>query len=111
MRLLPAALAVLALCPGIVLAQTSSPPPAPPAATATGDDPFIWLEDAESPRALDWVKGENDRSLSVLEADPHYAPLHQAALKIVDATDRIPTPAFRAGAIYNLWQDMDQVQG
>ena len=80
--------------------------------TAVPDnDPFIWLEDPESPRALDWVKGENARSLAVLEKDPRYEPLHQAALKIVDAVDRIPTPGFRAGAIYNMWQDQTQVQG
>ncbi len=107
MRQLLAALAVLALNSGAALAQTPPPPVAAPAA----DDPFIWLEDAESPRALDWVGRENARSLAVLEKDPRYDGLHRDALKIVDATDRIPTPGFRAGAIYNLWQDQAQVQG
>ena len=107
MRLLSAALAALLLCSGSALAQTSPPPPA----AMASDDPFIWLEEPDSPRALDWVKQENDRSLGVLEKDPRYETLHQAALKIVDATDRIPTPAFRAGAVYNFWQDPAHVQG
>jgi prolyl oligopeptidase len=107
MRLLPAALAALALSSGAALAQT----PSAPAPAASADDPFIWLEDAESPKALDWAKAQNARSLGVLEKDPRYEGLHEAALKIVDATDRIPTPAFRAGSIYNLWQDKDHVQG
>ncbi len=79
--------------------------------SADADDPFIWLEDPDSPKALDWVRGQNARSAAVLEADPRYEPLHHAALKIVDATDRIPMPGFRAGAIYNLWQDSAHVQG
>ena len=97
------------------MAQTSASlkpaEPAPIVTAAADNDPFIWLEDPESPRALDWVMGENARSLAVLEKDPRYEPLHRAALKIVDATDRIPTPGFRAGAIYNMWQDQTQVQG
>ena len=115
MRLLIPLSAAFALCAGLALAQTGpSPKPseAPPPVTAVpDDDPFLWLEDPESPRALHWVKGENARSLAVLEKDPRFAPLQQDALKIVDATDRIPLPAFRGGAIYNMWQDQTQVQG
>ncbi len=116
MRLLMLASVVLALDTGIGVCQPSAPPPsAEPAVTSTptstGDDPFLWLEDPESPRALDWVKGENARSLAVLENDPRYEPLHQAALKIVDAVDKIPMPGFRGGHIYNMWQDAGQVQG
>jgi prolyl oligopeptidase len=77
----------------------------------TPEDPFIWLEQVESPRSLQWVEAENARTAQVLETDPRYEALHQAALKIVDAEDRIPTPAFRAGRVYNLWQDGAHVQG
>ena len=35
---------------------------------------------------------ENARSLAVLKGDPRYEAFHQEALKIVNATDRIPTP-------------------
>ena len=114
MRLILLALAA-SLVQGAALAQTSSPVPgaaAPPAAAPTeAEDPFLWLEEAESPRALDWAKAQNARSLGLLEKDPRYAALHAAALTIVDAKDRIPTPTFRAGRIYNLWQDQDHPQG
>ena len=106
--LLPLLLGVLAA--PFAHAQTPAPNSMPhPAADAS--DPFIWLEDADSPRALEWAKAENTRSLGLLEADPRYASLHQEALKIVDATDRIPMPGFRAGAIYNFWQDPAHAQG
>ncbi|HEX4098848.1 MAG TPA: prolyl oligopeptidase family serine peptidase, partial [Caulobacteraceae bacterium] len=109
MRVLLLTLMISALGAPLALAQSNPPPMPQPAAAAS--DPFIWLEDANSPRALDWAKAENTRSLGVLEADPRYATLHAQALKIVDATDRIPMPSFRAGRIYNFWQDETHVQG
>jgi prolyl oligopeptidase len=80
-------------------------------AVSDADDPFIWLEDAESPKAIAWAEAENARTFAVLQGDPRYETLHAQALKIATASDRIPTPGFRAGAIYNLWQDEAHVQG
>ena len=121
MRYLLLAAAGLTLACGPAVSQTNpssrTPPVTAPAAASApttapeGDDPFLWMEEMEGARALDWAKTENARTAAVLETDPRYAQLHQAALKIVDATDRIPTPAFRGGAVYNMWQDKDQVQG
>jgi hypothetical protein len=37
------------------------------------EDKYIWLEDVNSPRAMDWVKSENARTAKVLEADPRFA--------------------------------------
>ena len=107
MRILLLPLLLAALAAPSAHAQTPAPKPMPQPSA----DPFIWLEDADSPRALAWAKGENQRTLGLLESDPRYAILHQEALKIVDATDRIPMPGFRAGAIYNFWQDQTHAQG
>lgn len=79
---------------------------APPA-----DDPYLWLEQVSSPRALAWVDAENKASLGVLEADPRYAGLYADALKILEATDRIPAPDQVGGRIVNLWQDATNAQG
>ena len=38
-------------------------------------DPFQWLEDVEGEKALTWVRGQNDRSLTVLQADPRFEDL------------------------------------
>ena len=112
MRVLTLTLLISALAAPLALAQTPSPHPMTDAKPAAADaDPFLWLEEAESPRALDWARAENARSLGLLEADPRYPVLLQDARKIVDATDRIPTPGFRAGRIYNFWQDPVHVQG
>jgi prolyl oligopeptidase len=74
-------------------------------------DPYLWLEDIHGARAMAWVDKENARSLAVLKADPRYEVFHQAALKIVNAADRIPMPDQIGHAIYNFWQDPTNVRG
>src|SRR5690348_16184772 len=75
------------------------------------DDPFLWLEDVEGAAALQWVRAENTRSLAELEADPRYAGLHEAALAVVTASDRIPYPRFLGDRLANFWQDDGHVRG
>jgi prolyl oligopeptidase len=58
-----------------------------------------------------WVKEEDERSAKVLQGDPQFASLYAVALKVVESPDRLPTPQFREGEIYNTWQDAQHVQG
>ncbi len=80
-------------------------------AAAQQADPFLWLEQVDSPRALSWVRAENERTLKPLLTNPHYQPFLDQALALAQADDRIPTPEFLGGQIYNLWQDAAHVQG
>ncbi len=80
-------------------------------AWAEPPDPYLWLEQVESPRALAWVRAENERTLKPLLTNPHYQPFLDQALALAQATDRIPTPEFLGGQITNLWQDAAHVQG
>ena len=81
------------------------------AASPASDDPYIWLEDIEGDRAMQWVKAHNTTSLGTLRSDPRYEKLHGDALRIVEATDRIATPDIRGRTIYNFWQDPTHVRG
>ena len=82
------------------------------AASATAAaDPYLWLEDIEGDRAMQWVKAHNTTSLGTLRSDPRYEKLHADALRIVEATDRIATPDIRGHTIYNFWQDPTHVRG
>lgn len=74
-------------------------------------DPYIWLEEARSPEALDWVAKENERTLAAFEADPRYAQLKAEALAIFDSEDRIPFVSFRPDGLYNFWQDKANPKG
>ena len=81
------------------------------AAPAEQPDPYLWLEQVDSPRALAWVRAENERTLKPLLTNPHYQPFLDQALALAQADDRIPTPEFLGGQVYNLWQDAAHVQG
>ncbi len=74
-------------------------------------DPFIWLEEARSDRALDWVRAENDKTIEALATDPRFEKLQAEALAIFDAQDRIPYVSFRPDGLYNFWQDEDHEKG
>ena len=75
------------------------------------DDPYIWLEGKDDPKALAWVEAENARTLPRLQNDPRYATFYQQALAIASAKDRIPMPEQRMGRITNFWRDADHPQG
>ena len=113
-QILIAAIAAFAL-PAIAetpVTDSHAPSAVAPAATTDAADPYVWLEDIHGEKPLAWVEAENARSLAVLKGDPRYAGLHEDALKIVNATDRIPAPEqLGGGAIFNFWQDPTHVRG
>ena len=74
-------------------------------------DPFQWLEEVEGEKPLVWVRTQNERSLKLLQADARFEDLQAKALAILEAKDRIPVPGFRAGQVYNFWQDDVNVRG
>lgn len=82
-----------------------------PTAPVTAEDPHLWLEEIEGEQALDWVRAQNARSLPVLENDPRYPGLLEAALEVAQSRDRLPLGQVRGGYLYNFWQDPDHVRG
>jgi prolyl oligopeptidase len=102
---------VLLLLASLVVVASSVHGETPLMTPASSDDPYLWLEQTESPRALEWVKTHNERSLAELKSDPRYAPFHAEALKVLEATDRIPMPTLIGAEVYNFWQDADHVRG
>ncbi len=79
--------------------------------SVAADDPFLWLEEVQGQRALEWVKAQNAKTLAALEKDPRFEPFRTQALEILTATDRIPEPHFRAGGVDNFWQDQANPRG
>lgn len=79
--------------------------------SAVRADTFLWLEQVDGARAMEWVRAENAKTAAVLENDPRYPGLFKQALEIAEAKDRIPEPHFIGGRILNAWQDADHVRG
>ncbi|MEL6569392.1 MAG: prolyl oligopeptidase family serine peptidase [Pseudomonadota bacterium] len=78
---------------------------------AMAEDPFLWMEEVEGERALAWVRGQNERSLDILEAHPKYEGYLAAATDIATSNERIPYVSVRGGMAYNFWQDETNVRG
>jgi prolyl oligopeptidase len=78
---------------------------------AQDDDPYLWLEDVQSDKALDWVRERNRESRAVLERQPRFDTMRSRFLEILDSRDKIPSVSRRGDWLYNLWQDADNPRG
>ncbi len=80
-------------------------------APAFDTEAHLWLEEVEGEQALAWVRGQNDRTLAVLQGDARYQTFYDAALKIATSSERIPYGSVRNGYVYNFWQDEAHERG
>ena len=93
----------LALSLGLAL-PTASPAQEDP-------DPYLWLEEVEGERALDWVEDQNAATLAALAGSAVYDSIYRASLEILNSQDKIDYPRIMGDRIYNFWQDADHERG
>ena len=75
------------------------------------DDSFLWLEEVENPKALEWVEGWNKKSLEVIKGQPGYQAVYDKNLEIYNSNERIADPGIYGDFIYNFWQDKTNPRG
>ncbi|WP_167618245.1 prolyl oligopeptidase family serine peptidase [Maribellus sediminis] len=75
------------------------------------EDPYLWLEDVDAPKSLDWVEKWNDKTLKTLTGRPGYEEMYRQILDVYNSTDRIAAPSIYGDLIYNFWQDEDHPRG
>jgi prolyl oligopeptidase len=75
------------------------------------EDPYLWLEDVTSERALTWVRSQNAISTKELEASPDFEPIRKRLLAILDSRERIPYVSKHGAWCYNFWRDENNVRG
>jgi len=85
--------------------QQPTSPSAPP------DDPFVWLEDVEAARSMEWVNAKNAATIAVLGRAPLYQTLYDRLKQILDSKDKIAYPNILGNSLYNFWQDADHARG
>ena len=78
---------------------------------AATEDPYIWLEEVESEKSLNWVKAQNADSEKVLTANPLFDDLREKLLKTFNDKDKIAYPNLVGDLVYNLWQDEKNERG
>ncbi|MCK5103059.1 MAG: S9 family peptidase, partial [Cyclobacteriaceae bacterium] len=75
------------------------------------DDPYLWLEEVESEKSLDWVRAQNALSEKSITTDPLFEPLRQKYLEVFNDKDKIAYPDLVGDYVYNLWQDEKNERG
>ena len=84
---------------------------ADPQETATGDDPYAWLEDVTGDRALTWVREQNAKSEAELAETPAFKQLEAELLAILDSDAKIPGVEKIGDYYYNFWKDKAHPRG
>ncbi len=74
-------------------------------------DPFIWLEDIDAPKSMEWVLEQNQRTADEYKANPLYQELFDQALATLNNKSRIPSVSQRGDWVYNYWKDDNNPRG
>lgn len=69
------------------------------------DDPYLWLEEVDGSKAMEFVKAQNQATLDKLNKEKEYPAIYQKSLEIYNSQDKIAYPNTLGGFVYNFWQD------
>ena len=75
------------------------------------NDPYLWLEEIEGKKALEWVKARNKTTVEILEKHPEFKRLNKKILEILNSKERIAYPSIKGEYVYNFWQDDKNERG
>ncbi|WFU40682.1 prolyl oligopeptidase family serine peptidase [Bradyrhizobium sp. CB82] len=81
-----------------------------PTLAAPDDDPYLWLEEVEGERALDFVERQNRLTLDKF-GGPAFERDRDILAGIYDRPDNIPYVGRSGGLLYNLWKDANHPRG
>jgi prolyl oligopeptidase len=81
-----------------------------PTLDAPDDDPYLWLEEVDSERALGWVEAQNAATLALF-GDARFAADRDALAAIFDRPDNLPLIARRGSRVFNFWKDAAHPRG
>jgi prolyl oligopeptidase len=83
----------------------------PAAVDTMNEDPYLWLEEVEGEKALDWARARSQAALSGMEADPAFGKLREDILAILESDARIPYVTQMGDRLYNFWRDQQNRRG
>jgi prolyl oligopeptidase len=75
------------------------------------EDPYLWLEEIEGEKALDWVRQQNTASLSKLAESEEFKTIQSQLLNILDSEEKIPYVSKIGEFYYNFWRDEKHPRG
>lgn len=78
---------------------------------ALEDDPYLWLEEVQGERALEWVKQQNAATVAELTQAGDFQRLNARLLEILNSDQRIPAVGKMGPYYYNFWRDGNNPRG
>ncbi len=75
------------------------------------EDPYLWLQEVDGERALEWVHQQNAATAERLRAFADFDSLQRQALEILNSESRLPEVRQEAGWLYNFWRDAEHPRG
>jgi prolyl oligopeptidase len=75
------------------------------------NDPYLWLEEVEAVKALDWAKSLNQECTDELTAASGFETLESRLLAALDSDERIPGVTLYGSHLYNFWRDKRNPKG
>jgi len=85
-------------------------PDARPTIEAPDDDPYLWLEEIDTERALTWVEAQNAAALARF-GDASFEADRDTLAAIYDRPDNIPVITRRGTKVFNFWKDAEHPRG
>ena len=83
----------------------------PEVSSSADADPHAWLEGIDDPRALDWVRQQNERTRAELAQGARFQQMYDQALAALNSTSRVPSVSYTGRHLYNLWRDAAHPRG
>ena len=80
-------------------------------AVSAQQDPYLWLEEVDGVKAMEFVKTNNTKTFDQLKKNPKYSQLYNQSLTIINSKARIVYPSVTGEYVYNFWQDDQHVRG
>ncbi len=95
----------------LILSELSFSCQQPQSQTSDTNDPYIWLEDIEGEKSLEWVRAQNKLSEQAIANQPIFESLRDRYLEVFNDKDKIAYPTIVGDYVYNLWQDEKNERG
>ncbi len=79
--------------------------------TIAQEDPYLWLEDVNGKKAMEFVNTQNKETLDKLSKEEEYQSIYEQCLDIYNSPDKIAYPKTRGEYVYNFWKDENHIRG
>tara|TARA_B100001248_G_scaffold241870_2_gene208946 strand:+ start:13230 stop:15314 length:2085 start_codon:yes stop_codon:yes gene_type:complete len=74
-------------------------------------DPFMYLEDIQGKKALEFAEEHNQKSLGHFKLKPQFQKDYESTLQVLNDKDRITYVSIRKNMAYNFWRDEQNERG